>query len=76
MSSDQDDHNYGNTLAIVSNDPYVSSETIVPIEPYSILAYRLCDYKFWDIDDPYVRDDYMETRLEATHLNDFKNRNK
>ena len=34
---------YGNTLAIVSNDPYIRSESIVPIQPCSILASRLCD---------------------------------
>ena len=54
---------YGNTRAIVSNDPYVRSESFVPIERRSILASGLRDKKFCDRDDPYVRTDYMETRL-------------
>ena len=34
---------YGNTFGIISNNPYIRSESIVPIEPCSILGSRLHD---------------------------------
>ena len=55
---------YGNTLAIVANDPYVRNDLIVPTEPCSILASRSCDKTFCNRDDPYIRDDHMKTRLD------------
>ena len=55
LSSNRD--NYMETLAIVSNDPYVRSESIVPTETCSILVSQMRDKRFCDRDDPYDRDD-------------------
>ena len=50
---------------IVSKDPYIrSADSIVPTEPCSSLASRSHDKILCDRDDPYVRDDYVETRLK------------
>ena len=55
LSSNRD--NYMETLAIVSNDPNVRSESIVPTETCSILVSQMRDKRFCDRDDPYDRDD-------------------